>query len=206
MVWTTVSWTGALVLGYLLGSIPAAYIAGRALTGRDIREEGDHNPGAGNTYRTIGPVAGVLVGVVDLGKGAVAVLLAKVITGSTEAAMVAGVAVVVGHSWPVFLRLRGGRGAASTVGVFIALVPIPGIPLSLLSLALLPIIRSATLALTLIMVPLPFLAWLTGASSSVVVYSVCLPVGVGIRHYLTSRKLRPPEQDQAGGQVLPQEP
>ena len=204
MFWSSFEWLGAMVIAYLIGSIPSAYMAGRVLRKKDIREEGDRNPGAGNVYRTIGPKVGLAVGAADIGKGAAAVLLARGLAGSTGAEMVAGVAAVVGHNWPIFLNLRGGRGAASTVGVIMALVPIPAIPLGLVSLVALPVLKSATLALGLFMVPMPLLAWLTGASYSLVAYSVGLPVIVGIRHYLTSRNLQRLEENQTEGQALPQ--
>ena len=204
MSWVSINWIVAIVLAYIIGSIPSAYIAGRLLKGKDIREEGDRNPGAGNAFRIIGPKAGLLVGAADIAKGAVAVLLAKGLTGSVGAEMIAGVAVVGGHSWPIFLQLRGGRGAASAVGVLIAIVPVPAIPLSLALLLLLPFIRSATLALALLMVPLPLLAWITGQSYSLVAYSVGLPILVGMRHYASSRKLPPPREEPAGEQALPQ--
>jgi len=202
--WVSIDLIVVIALAYLIGSIPSAYLAGRLLKGTDIREEGDRNPGAGNAYRTIGPKAGIAVALVDVGKGAVAVLIARGLTGDTGVEMAAGVVAVVGHSWPIFLQLRGGRGAASTVGVFIALIPIPAIPLSLASLAFLPITKSVTIVLSLIMIPMPILAWLTGASYYLVAYSVGLPIIVGIRHYLTTRKLHRPEGGQAQGQALPQ--
>ena len=204
MVSTTVGWVFVVVLAYLMGSIPTAYLAGRMLKGKDIREEGDRNPGAGNAYRIIGPKAGIAVGAADIGKAAIAVLVARVVTGSMGAEMAAGVAAVAGHNWSIFLQLRGGRGAASAVGVFIALVPIPAIPLALVSLLLLPIVRSATVVLGLLMIPMPLLVWITGASYYIVAYSVALPVMVGVRHYFGTRKLRSLKQDQAGGQPLPQ--
>ena len=204
MAWVHIEWISAMMMAYAVGSIPSAYLAGRLLKGKDIREEGDQNPGAGNAYRTMGPKVGIAVGAVDIGKGAIAVLIAIGLVGGTGVGMAAGAVAVVGHNWPIFLRLRGGRGAATTVGVFIALIPIPAIPVSLVSVALLPVVRSATITLGLIMIPLPFLAWLTGASISLVAYSVGLPVMVGIRHYLTSRKLHHRKEDQAEGQVLPQ--
>lgn len=203
MSWVGINWIIALAVAYLVGSIPSAYLAGRMARGKDIRQEGDRNPGAGNAYRTIGARVGLAVAAVDIGKGAIAILVAWGLVGSTEAKMAAGAAAVAGHNWPIFLQLRGGRGAASTVGVFLALVPIPAIPLGIVSVALLPIVRSTTIVLGVIMIPLPFLAWLTGASFSVVVYCVGLPVMVGIRHYLTSKSLHRLEEEQAGGQALP---
>ena len=203
-----VGWIGVVVMAYLMGSIPFAYLAGRVFKGKDIREEGDRNPGAANAYRSIGPKVGLAVGAADIGKGAVAVLVAKGLTANTGAEMLAGAVVVAGHNWPVFSQFRGGRGAASTVGVLIALIPMPAIPVSLVAVVTLPFSKSATRTLGLIMIPMPLLAWLTGASYGLVVYSVGLPMGVGIRHYLTSRNLSRLEDDQVGaeqaeGQALP---
>ena len=203
---TSIVWISSLVVAYLIGSIPSAYVAGRMLTGKDIREEGDRNPGAGNAFRTIGPKVGLAVGAADIGKGVIAVLFARLLTGSIGAGMAAGVVVVVGHNWSIFLQLRGGRGAASTVGVFLALAPIPAIPIGLVSLALLPFLRSATRILGLIMIPMPLLIWLTGASYSLVAYSVGLPIMVGLRHYYTARKVERLNQDQAEEKALPQGP
>ena len=204
MAWFSFDWINALIMAYLIGAIPSAYVAGRLIKGKDIREEGDRNPGAGNAYRTIGPKAGVAVGAVDIGKGAGAVLLAAELTGSTSAGMAAGVVAMVGHNWPIFLKLRGGRGAASALGVFIALVPMPAIPISLVSLALLPIVKSATIVIGLIMISTPFVALLIGAPYSMVAYCVGLPVMVGVRHYITSRNLQRLEDARAGDQALPQ--
>lgn len=204
MPWLGVSWSLALILAYLVGSLPTAYLAARMMKGKDIREEGDRNAGAGNVYRMIGPKVGLLVGALDIAKGGIAVLVAKGLTGSVWAEMGTGVVVVAGHNWSIFQGLRGGRGAASTIGVFMALIPIPAIPLSLAGLAILPIARSATVAIALIMVPMALLAWLTGASYYVVAYSIGLPAAVGIRHHLTSKKLHRLEEQQPEGQALPE--
>ena len=204
MAWVELDWIGIIAIAYLIGSIPSAYLAGRLMKGIDIRSEGDRNPGAGNAYRSIGPRAGMAVAVADVGKGAIAVLVARGTVGTPGVEMMAGLVVVIGHNWPVFLQLRGGRGAAATVGVFFMLMPIPAIPLSLISLALLPIMRSATIVLSLFMIPLPLLAWLAGASPSLVAYSVGLPIMVGLRHYFSSRNLQRLKEGDAGGQALPQ--
>ena len=204
MSWISVDWIAIIVVAYLIGSIPSAYVAGRMAMGRDIREEGDRNPGAGNAYRTIGPKVGLAVGAIDVAKGAVVVLVARWVTGSVQAGMIAGVVVVAGHNWPIFAQLRGGRGAATTVGVFLALVPIPAIPIGLVSGMLLLVFRNATLAIGLIMIPMPLLVWLSGASISLVLYSVGLPVMVGLRHFFTSRKAHRLQEEQAAERALRQ--
>ena len=197
-------WIGAIGLAYLLGNVSSAYVAGRLVAGKDIREVGDCNPGAENAFRTLGPQVGVAVAAADIGKGVVAVLLARVLTGNVGAEMAAGVAVVVGHNWPILLQLRGGRGAASATGVFLALVPIQAGSLGLVVLVLFPKIRSATRALGMIMIPLPFLLLLTGAPFYLVAYTVGLPVMVGVRHYFSARKLPRVAGRQAESKALPQ--
>ena len=98
------------ILGYLLGSIPTAYIAGRLLRGRDIRQMGDGNVGAQNAFRQLGAKVGITVGIIDIGKGALAVLIAQAAGIPLVAVLITGAAAVVGHNWPVFLGVRGGRG------------------------------------------------------------------------------------------------
>ncbi|MFC2010602.1 glycerol-3-phosphate acyltransferase [Chloroflexota bacterium] len=116
----------AVVIAYLLGSIPAAYIATRLLTGKDIRQLGAGSVGANNVYRHVGRVAAVAVGLFDVGKGAAAVAIASWLVGvpnlheiGTDQAfvLVAGLAVVAGHIWPVYLKFRGGNGLTTAIGV-----------------------------------------------------------------------------------------
>jgi glycerol-3-phosphate acyltransferase PlsY len=130
----------AIVIAYLLGSVPFGYLIVRATQGADVRESGSGGTGATNVSRRAGKVAGVLTLVLDALKGAAAVASAKTVLGlpvfgngalvgsSFENAYwwVAGAAVAVigGHIFPVWLRFRGGKGVATGVGVFLMLVPI----------------------------------------------------------------------------------
>jgi glycerol-3-phosphate acyltransferase PlsY len=111
---------------YLLGSVPTAYLAGRLTKGIDIRDYGSGNVGGANALATIGLRAGILVALVDVGKGALAVGLARWL-GETEAvAAAAAVAVTAGHNWSVFLGFTGGRGVG---GPRRGIVPGPSPPL-----------------------------------------------------------------------------
>ncbi|MCE2403564.1 MAG: glycerol-3-phosphate acyltransferase [Dehalococcoidia bacterium] len=204
MPWISVTWIASLVVAYLVGSIPSAYLAGLLSAGRDIRDQGDRNPGAANAYRTISPRIGLAVGAVDVAKGAVAVIIARAATDSLGAGMAAGVVAVAGHNWPIFAQLRGGRGAATTVGVYLALMPLVAIPLGLFSFALLPFLRNVTLTLGMIMIPMPLLVWVTGGSTTLVIFSVAFPIMSGARHYFTTRKAQGLREDQAAP-ALPQE-
>jgi glycerol-3-phosphate acyltransferase PlsY len=87
-----------IILGYFLGSIPTAYVAGRILKGVDIRQIGDGNMGAANVFRRLSPKAGIAVGIVDAGKGALAVLIAQAANIPQVAVLFAGAAAVAGHN------------------------------------------------------------------------------------------------------------
>ncbi|GBD11686.1 Glycerol-3-phosphate acyltransferase [bacterium HR23] len=181
-------WMEALGTAYLVGSLPTAYLAGRWARGLDIRRLGDGNPGAANVWREVGPLEGTVVALVDVGKGAGAVFLASLLTGSIIGQMLAGGLAVVGHNWSAFLRFQGGRGAATTLGVLLVLLPRATFPL--LALALIPffLTRSVTTALAFVYIPLPLLAWWSGASVGVVVFSVALPILVGVTHALRAHE------------------
>lgn len=119
----------ALVLGaaYLLGSVPSAYIVVRRLTGEDIRRIGSGNPGTMNVRDHVGFKTALLVGALDIGKGAAAVTTAYAAGFGEVAAVMAGLAAFAGHVWPIFLRLHGGNGTGPTVGAILALLPAPGL-------------------------------------------------------------------------------
>ncbi len=119
---------GVVLLGYLLGSIPFGLLVGRLFRGVDVREYGSGRTGVANILRTAGRRAGVIVFIADLAKGAVAVLLAGLIIGSSVATLggvnlglegaqvMAAVAAIVGHDWSVFIRFQGGRGVTTAFG------------------------------------------------------------------------------------------
>lgn len=114
----------ALIASYLLGAIPTSYLAGRLFRGIDLREHGSKNLGATNLYRLLGWRFAVPVGLFDVAKGAIPVLLfAPRVSGSELFALACGLAAVVGHVFSVFVRFRGGKGVATAAGVMLALTP-----------------------------------------------------------------------------------
>jgi acyl phosphate:glycerol-3-phosphate acyltransferase len=112
-----------IVIGYLLGSIPFAFLLSRRLEGIDIRRAGSGNVGAANVLRTSGVAAAVLVMLLDVAKGAGSVLVAQRWIAGDAAPAAAGLAAIVGHIYPVWLRFRGGKGVATACGVFWVLTP-----------------------------------------------------------------------------------
>lgn len=110
----------AVAISYIIGNISPATIMGR-LKGVDIRSLGSGNPGTTNTYRMLGAKAGIITLVVDIGKGVLAVLLAKLLAGTVLAQYLCGMAVFLGHVWPVFYRFKGGKGIATAFGMVLML-------------------------------------------------------------------------------------
>jgi glycerol-3-phosphate acyltransferase PlsY len=131
-----------VVIGYLLGSIPFGLIIGKLKTGVDIREQGSGKTGATNLMRVAGTKLGILALVLDVVKGAGAVMLAAVIIGRDSgsltvggvsvywqhvAQVAAGLAAVAGHNWPIFAKFKGGRGVTAYFGTVFAIFPPAGI-------------------------------------------------------------------------------
>ena len=113
------------VAAYLLGSVPFGLILAKVFRGGDVRKVGSGNIGATNVARAAGPVAGILTLVLDTAKGAGAVWLAGQFTGESATWMtVAGLAALVGHCFPIWLKFNGGKGVATAAGVFLVLCPL----------------------------------------------------------------------------------
>lgn len=176
-----------ILIGYLLGSLPTAYITGRILRNRDIRQMGDENAGAANVYRELGPRAGIIVGVIDAAKGAAVILIAQAVNMSQVVVMFAGAAAVIGHNWPVFLGFRGGRGESTTIGILLVLVTLPMLILALPALLVLLIRKRVIVASAVLFAPLSLVSWLTGTPVLLIIYSIALPCLVGITHFIRTR-------------------
>lgn len=199
------TWIGLGLLCYAIGSLPTAYLFTRYILGRDIRQMGDYNSGAANVFRNVGAKAGVTVGAIDIIKGALVIVLAVVLVDNTRMEMMAGGAALAGHNFPVHLKFRGGRGAATAVGVLIASVPVIGLPIGALSLVLLYLTRRAIFALALFLIGIPVLTWPAERSVELAVYAVAIPIAVGLSHFFTTRILNPGSGKNPGGSPVPQE-
>ena len=115
----------ALILSYVLGSVPTGLWLGQRLRGIDIREHGSKNIGATNTMRVLGKKLGALALTGDALKGLVPVLLFSRLSAWPYAALACGVCAILGHLASVFLKFHGGKGVATSLGVFLALCPVP---------------------------------------------------------------------------------
>ena len=113
----------AVLLAYVLGSMPTAYLMARLARGIDIRRVGTGNVGALNTFKQAGAPAGIATLLLDALKGALAALLPTFLGLPEEALYLTAVAVVAGHNWPVFLGFHGGKGAATVMGISLVVLP-----------------------------------------------------------------------------------
>jgi glycerol-3-phosphate acyltransferase PlsY len=112
-----------VICAYFIGSIPFAYIVTKWRKGIDIREVGSHNLGAMNVFYTVGFWWGLIVLLLDISKGLVPVTLARLIGAPRLGEFAAGMAAVLGHSYPIFLNFKGGKGGATSIGVEAFLMP-----------------------------------------------------------------------------------
>jgi acyl phosphate:glycerol-3-phosphate acyltransferase len=171
-----------LVAAYLIGAIPVGFLVARAAGGTDIRRAGSGNIGATNVLRTLGRGPAVLTLVGDIVKGYLAVAAARAI--GTEAWSAAGgaVAAVAGNCWPLFLAFRGGKGMATGLGAFLAVVPWAMAPAAVLWLVVTSLSRYVSLASILSCVSLPLAAVLLGYPRHSVVAAALVALIIMWRH------------------------
>jgi glycerol-3-phosphate acyltransferase PlsY len=171
-----------VVLAYLIGSVPFALIIAKRWGAPDLRHVGSGNLGAANVLRTSGVTAGVLVALLDVGKGAAGVLLASRLDGSTATPAVAGVAAIVGHIYPVWLRFRGGKGVATACGVFAALAPV-AMPIALAVFVVSAwITKYISVGSVLASAALPPIAYAMGAPIPIVIAAAAAAALIVFRH------------------------
>ncbi|MCT0198308.1 glycerol-3-phosphate 1-O-acyltransferase PlsY [Synechococcus sp. CS-1325] len=154
----------ALLSGYLLGSIPFGWLAGKWLAGVDLRELGSGSTGATNVLRQVGKGPALVVFLLDVLKGSAAVLLARILLQPLLASasgdwwvVGAGLAALAGHSWPIWLGCKGGKAVATGLGMLLGLVPAVGLACFGLFLATLALSRIVSLSSVVAALSLPLL-------------------------------------------------
>lgn len=193
---------GALI-AYLLGGIPAAYIAGRLVRGIDLREYGSGNLGATNVYRAMGIRVAAPVVAFDIAKGALPVLLFPRLaaTGHPEYwALLYGLAAIAGHVRSPYLRWRsGGKGVATALGVFVALAPLPTLAALAVWILVLGISRFVSLASLSAALALPAaIAAVVGVRAPVFAFSAIVGLFVFWNHRANIERLRHGKEQRVG--------
>jgi acyl phosphate:glycerol-3-phosphate acyltransferase len=177
-----------VVPAYLLGTFPTAILVGRR-EGRDPTREGSGNPGASNTFRTMGRRAGTLVLAGDVAKGALAAGIGLA-TGNRAVGVACGLAAVVGHIFPVTRRLRGGKGVATGAGMAIVLLPGVTLVLGLVWLVTVKVFRAASAGSVVVAVGFPVGAWLVGRPPGEVLAFAATAALIVLRHRENLDRLR----------------
>jgi len=179
-----------LLLGYGVGSLPLGYLVAQRVKGIDLRRVGSGNVGAANTYRTAGLAAALLVIGVDVAKGAGSVLIATRVTPGAVGPVAAGVAAIVGHVYPIWLRFHGGKGVATACGAFSILAPAATALAAAVFVVTVWITRYVSLGSVIATAALPTLAWMTRASVPVITGGILAALLVVGRHRGNMLRLR----------------
>ena len=165
----------SLILGYLLGSIPSGWLAGRWLKDIDLRELGSGSTGATNVLRQVGKGPALVVFLIDVGKGAAAVLIARALGLGDWIQVLAGLTALAGHIWPVWLGFKGGKAVATGLGMFLGLAWPVGLASFGVFLAVFSLSRYVSLASVLAAISLPLLmAAGSGSTANLVVALVAM--------------------------------
>ena len=195
------SFIGLIILGYLIGSIPVGFILGKLARGIDIREHGSGNIGMTNVMRLLGVKAGVFVFFADMAKGAAAVALAWPILAYSPDMVVwgqvaGGTAAIVGHSWPIYIGFRGGRGIATGFGAVLVLSWPVGLIAFVVFLLVVGLSRYVSLgsilgALTMLLAMIPFVVLDVGSFGhfAYIVFGLVVVPIVIFRHRDNIRRL-----------------
>ena len=179
-----------VIVAYLIGSVPFALLLARRWGAADLRRIGSGNLGAANVLRASGVKAGVLVAILDITKGAVSVMLAQRFADHAAAPAAAGLAAIVGHIYPVWLRFRGGKGVATACGVFSVLTPFAIPPALGIFVVAVWLTKYISLGSMLASVALPPIAYATGSPAPAVAAAFVASAIIVFRHRSNLVRLR----------------
>ena len=177
------------VIAYLVGSIPSGLILGKLFWHTDLRNYGSHNIGATNAWRTLGKVPGIIVFLADSLKGQAGVLLGLSLVGTPLAAVIGGLLAIIGHSFSIFLRFRGGKGVATSLGVLTMLMGNVTLIVFVLWFTIVYMTRYVSLGSVVAGVITPILAALFAYPMEYIVFTVIAALLVIVRHRENIKRL-----------------
>ena len=154
-----------LLLGYLFGSFPSGYLAGRIAKGIDIRSLGSGSTGATNVLRHIGKRAAIIVFLIDVSKGFLSILLAKYFLLNDSWQVAIGLSTLIGHIWPIWLNWKGGKAVATGLGVFLGISWQVGIATLGIFILMITLFRIVSLASVSAAIALPIIMYLSFKTS-----------------------------------------
>lgn len=178
----------AVIVSYLIGSIPFGLIIGKLWANLDVREYGSGNIGTSNVLRTVGPSAAIIVFALDVGKGALAVYLGS-LAGGDVIKLLAGVAAIAGHNWPIYLRFKGGKGIATSLGAVISLTPVIALVLLGLWIIIVGVTRYISLASLAAAFLFPIFLIILHAPLTYILAGICISAFAIYRHRSNIQRL-----------------
>lgn len=190
-----------LLLAYLIGAIPTSYLAARLGAGIDLREHGSRNLGATNLYRVLGWKYALPVGVFDVLKGTVPVLILAPRLGTDDWIPIAvGAAAILGHVYPVYLGFKGGKGVATAAGVMVAIAPLVFLISALVWVVLLASVRIMSVASVAGAAVFPLATWwLAPDNSALLASGIVLAAFITFTHRANIRRLIAGTEPKLGG-------
>ncbi|MDD5687573.1 MAG: glycerol-3-phosphate 1-O-acyltransferase PlsY [Elusimicrobia bacterium] len=180
-----------LLLSFLFGSIPTAYLISKIFYGIDIRNYGSGNPGATNVYRTLGKKPGIITFVIDVLKGFFPVFISKKLFSDNLLIIpvISGFLAVLGHIWTPFLRFKGGKGVATGCGIFLGLAPLSAVLAVIVFVVVLIITKYVALGSISAAISLPIFLYVLKESLILVLIAILLAFIIVWRHKSNIRKI-----------------
>ena len=191
----------AIVTAYVIGSVPFALILARGWGTRDLRHFGSGNLGAANVWRATGGTPGVLVALLDVAKGAAGVVVAQRLNGGMATPAAAGVAAVLGHIYPVWLGFRGGKGVATSCGVFAILTPLAVPPALAVFFAAIWMTKYISVGSVLASLVLPPIAYATGSPRPATAAAFFVAGLIVFRHRSNLKRVRAGTERRVGSRL-----
>lgn len=173
----------AIIIGYLLGSIPTAYIVTKWRKGIDIRTVDVGNVGAAATMRQVGIKEGLIVAIVDVAKGAASVLIAQALGLTQIWVLCAGFAAFLGHCFPIYIGFRGGQGTATVIGIFFVLTPLVMVIILIVMAIVLFLVRRIFPMICIVSPLLPILVWFMAGSLALILFALVIVIIMTARNF-----------------------
>lgn len=190
------------VIAYLLGSVSTGLLVAKAFNGPNLREVGSKNTGASNVLRTMGLKSGLITFIGDCVKSLLACLIGHWLLGH-NGAMLAGLFVILGHNWPIFFQMKGGKGVASSCGVMLVCFPIPAIISYVVAIAIIATTKFISLGSMCMLITYALLITLffNGGSLIAVIWAVILAAMCVARHHANVGRLLAGTESKIGQKV-----
>ncbi|MDI3540724.1 MAG: acyl phosphate:glycerol-3-phosphate acyltransferase [Thermosediminibacterales bacterium] len=187
----------SIIISYLLGSISFSYFIAKIWMGIDIRNYGSGNAGATNVLRVLGTKPAIIALLGDALKGIIAVYLGK-LTGDESIMLLCGLAVVIGHNWPIFLKFEGGKGIATSLGVILTISPLSSLILIIIGVFIIYITRYVSLGSITSAIILPFIFYMLHKSGYYLIFALVLTFLALFRHRSNIQRLLSGKESKLG--------